>query len=123
MLSSNSAYAELSSLCNTGETTVWSCLAKNKIYSLCKSNDLDAENGYLQYRVASSKKIIFQYPKEVRHPKGYFEFYLQPHGASLSFTNEGYEYLLTEDIKGGAIINVQKNAESISNIICMRIKS
>ena len=49
------------SLCTAGETIVFTCPAKEKIISVCASNDLSAHGGYLQFRIGTAKSQI-SYP-------------------------------------------------------------
>lgn len=118
LLSSAGVHAEVGSLCQAEEVTVWSCKGKEKLYSLCASESLTEATGYLQYRAGLVGQVAFKYPRELAHPRGRFEFRLLPHGAAFSFANGKYEYFISEDVKGGAGIGVTKKGKSVSEVNC-----
>lgn len=107
-----------SSLCTKDEVTVWSCLTKAKVYSLCASRDLSPTAGYLQYRAGKSSKPEFAFPDPPEHPKGHFLLRLAPRGASLSFSNGDYEYWIYEPLAGSTTIDVSKDGASIGTVTC-----
>jgi len=115
---STATYADVASLCESKERTVWSCQVGTKIYSVCASQDLSGTTGYLQYRAGTAQKTDFRFPTVLLHPKDHFEFGLLAHGARLSFSNGGYSYSIAEDLKGGTIIDVEKSNRSVSTIHC-----
>lgn len=106
------------SLCKADEVTQWSCVTRRKIYSVCASADIGTTAGYLQYRVGQPSKVEFSYPTTPQHPKGLFHFYLGGRGASLIFSNAGYEYWLGDDVQGKAQINVLQGKRSVASVAC-----
>lgn len=112
------ASATVKTLCEANENNVWSCQAGKKIYSLCASKNLARATGYLQYRAGTSKSIDLRYPAGLTHPKNFFEFSLLAHGASVSFSNGGYSYSISEDLKDGTVINVEKSQKLLATIKC-----
>jgi hypothetical protein len=112
------ASASVTTLCETSENIVWSCQAGKKIYSLCASKDLSSTTGYLQYRAGTSKSIELRYPAALKHPRGLIEFSLLAHGASVTFSNKGYSYFISEDLKDGTEISVEKSQKTIATISC-----
>ena len=105
-------------LCGKREVTEWSCAAKGKIYALCSSRDLGPITGYMQYRAGTSSKLEFAFPQPLTHPKGHFLLRLAPKGASLSFSNEGYEYFIYESLAGSTTIDINKGQMPVGSIIC-----
>ena len=73
--------------CSQDEVVIMSCCVGKKFLGLCASGDLSAEAGYLQYRFGSKNKIEFRYPKEKKHPKGYFKL------GSLMLIGGGADYV------------------------------
>lgn len=104
--------------CSKSEIEIWSCTKNEKIYTICASKDLGAEEGYLQYRVVKSGKTEFTYPSKKIHPKGLFSFYLLPRGAGIFFKNQEYGYSINELLTGETYIEVDKNESSIAEIKC-----
>lgn len=113
------AYAETPSLCEHNETTVWSCHADDKTYSVCASSVLTDTKGYLQYRSDFySADAVFTYPSQLLHPKGYLAFNLMSKEASLSFKSESDAYLITEDINGAATLRLTQQGQDALTIFC-----
>lgn len=106
------------SLCTKEEVTEWSCAARGKVYSLCASADRSPATSYMQYRVGKNNKLEFSFPEPREHPKGHFLLRLAPRGASLSFTNNGYEYLVYEPLAGPTTINVSKDQTTVGSVSC-----
>lgn len=118
MFVSTAANAEVKTLCKSNENTVWSCQAGTKVYSVCSSKELTRTAGYLQYRAGTTNKIELKFPASFLHPNGNFEFGLLAHGASLSFSNAGYTYTISEDIKGDTAIFVDTSSKTLATIHC-----
>ncbi len=110
---SGQSYAEVNSLCSKEENTVWSCQAGRKTYSLCASTNVTATEGYVQYRAGTKGKVSFNFPAPHQHPKGNFEFGPIPHGALLTFKNNGYEYEINEPLIGQPFIIVSGKSHLI----------
>lgn len=115
---SSIASAQVKSLCEKGENTVWSCQSGKKIYSICASRDLTGTIGYLQYRAGTLEKTEFKFPAELQHPKGRFEYGLLAHGAYLSFKNGHYSYEISEPLIGQPAIDISKADRHLSTLQC-----
>ena len=104
--------------CSDSEVEIWSCVKKEKFYSICASKNLGAEVGYMQYRAGKIGKIEFTYPSTKIHPKGKFTFGLLARGASISFANGEFRYFINELLTGETMIYVDKNDAQIADIKC-----
>jgi hypothetical protein len=98
--------------------TVWSCFTPKKIYSLCASNGLHENSGYMQYRAGKIGNIDFNFPKDLRHPKGVFAAEAGNRGGGFHFANANYAYEISDQLIGESYIDVKKNGRSIAQIIC-----
>jgi len=104
-------------LCEKGERVIFSCPVKRpaKIVSLCASKDLAVDRGYLQYRFGLPGKIELEYPKERTGTQQKFQythyFRAQFDLTEISFTNDGYEYEITDDYNGE-----EKPAQTIQGV-------
>ena len=104
-------------LCAKGERVIFSCPVKRpaKIVSLCASKDLTSETGYLQYRFGLPDKIELEYPKDRTGTQAKFQyshyFRAQVDLTEISFTNNGYQYQITDDYNGE-----EKPAQSIQGV-------
>jgi hypothetical protein len=94
------------SLCEKAEKIVFSCTLRKsaKIVSLCASKDLTKERGYLQYRFGLPGKIELEYPKEREQTQTAFKyshnFRAQFDLTEISFSRDGYEYVIFDDYNG-----------------------
>lgn len=118
LISTTVTHAEIASLCDSHEHTLWSCQSRSKIYSVCASQNLKETTGYLQYRAGTEKDIAFRFPDKALHPNGYFEFELLARGASLSFSNGDYTYSILESLMGESTIEVEKAGRLLSTVTC-----
>jgi len=104
-------------LCEKGERVIFSCPVKRpaKIVSLCASKDLAADRGYLQYRFGLPGKIELEFPKDRTGTQQKFQFthYFRAQFdlTEISFTNDGYEYEITDDYNGE-----EKPAQTIQGV-------
>ncbi len=105
-------------LCTESELVLFSCTSKNKVISICATPDLDAQKGYLVYRMARSGKTEFEFPKENKHPKGIFSYRLMPRSSELNFKNGEYEYAIAMQVTGQTDIVVMKGATTLSSFPC-----
>src|ERR1044072_6516333 len=93
-------------LCDAVERIIFSCPVKRpaKIVSLCASKDLTNERGYVQYRFGLSGNVEDEYPKERTGQQRAFHysryFHAQVDLRAIGFTNNGFEYQITEDYSG-----------------------
>ena len=62
-LTSFSALASAGSLCGSQERTLFTCKSKSKLASICASQTLSENAGYLRYVYGNDKKIELDYPK------------------------------------------------------------
>jgi hypothetical protein len=94
------------SLCARDERIIFSCPVKKpaKIVSLCASKNLSADQGYLQYRFGLPGKVELEFPKERTGTQQKFQythyFRAQVDLTEISFSNNGYEYQITDDYNG-----------------------
>jgi len=106
------------SLCARDERIIFSCPVKKpaKIVSLCASKNLSADQGYLQYRFGLPGKVELEFPKERTGTQQKFQythyFRAQVDLTEISFSNNGYEYQITDDYNGE-----EKPAQSIQGIM------
>jgi hypothetical protein len=106
------------SLCESAELAIWSCSTTRRSYSVCASSDLDSSSGYMQYRAGTRSAIEFRYPETLRHPRGVFVFSILGNGASLSFENGGFQYLIHEPLLSGATITVSRAGRERATVRC-----
>ena len=106
------------SLCARDERIIFSCPVKKpaKIVSLCASKNLTADQGYLQYRFGLPGKVELEFPKERNGTQQKFQythyFRAQVDLTEISFSNNGYEYQITDDYNGE-----EKPAQSTQGIM------
>jgi len=105
------------SLCARDERIIFSCPVRKpaKIVSLCASKDLTSDRGYLQYRFGMPGKVELEFPKDRTGTQQRFQythyFRAQVDLTSISFTNNGYEYAITDDYNGE-----EKPAQSVQGV-------
>jgi hypothetical protein len=93
-------------LCAKDERVIFSCPTKRpaKIVSLCASKNLTSDAGYVQYRFGLPAKIELEYPQDRNGSRQKFQythyFRAQVDLTEISFTNNGYEYQITDDYNG-----------------------
>lgn len=121
----NSAYAE-KTLCALDESVVFSCSTGKKMVSVCASKDLNATQGWLQYRYGTSSKLDLVFPEVDTHPK-YFSvantiIYSGGGGGAYLQMNKGeFSYIVYSGEGRGwsqSGVTVQKNGKSIADILC-----
>jgi len=106
------------SLCARDERIIFSCPVKKpaKIVSLCASKNLSADQGYLQYRFGLPGKVELEFPTERTGTQQKFQythyFRAQVDLTEISFSNNGYEYQITDDYNGE-----EKPGQSIQGIM------
>lgn len=104
--------------CTQTERQVWYCEANGKFYTLCASQDLGPNKGYLQYRAYKGATQEFAYPSAPRHPFGLFKLDLLPRGAALRFKYGAYDYEIHEPLAGSTEILVSKNRKTLARLSC-----
>jgi len=111
------AQVQPGTLCAKGERVIFSCPVRRpaKIVSLCASKDLTSDRGYLQYRFGLPGKIELEFPKERTGTQQKFQyshyFRAQFDMTEISFSNNGYDYQITDDYNGE-----EKPAQSIQGV-------
>jgi hypothetical protein len=105
------------SLCAKDERIIFSCPIKRpaRIVSVCASKDLTSDRGYIQYRFGLPSKVELEFPKERAGSRQKFQyshyFRAQVDLTEISFTNNGYEYQVTDDYNGE-----EKPAQTIQGV-------
>jgi len=103
---SNVPQLQPGSLCERDEKIVFSCAVgkQPKIVSLCSSKELTKDKGYMKYRFGLPGKIELEYPKEQKPARDAFKythyFRAQVDYTTISFTLNGYEYMISDDYNG-----------------------
>jgi len=103
---SSSAQLKAGSLCENTEKVIFSCTIKTsmKIVSLCSSQELTKERGYLQYRFGLPGKIELEFPKQREQTQSAFKyshyFRAQFDQTEISFAQNNYEYAIFDDYNG-----------------------
>ena len=103
-----------SPICTKDEITLWTCETYHKqVFSLCSSRVITRTSGYIQYRASHAGKLTFVYPKVKKPPFGLFTFDSYRNGnASMSFSNNGYQYSLNDPILAESSISVSDPSSS-----------
>ena len=119
------------SLCHMNEWIVFSCpVKKNKIISVCASNDLTPKSGYMQYRFGTyNQQPDMIYPLRLVQPHDYFEYFTKSEGndgiEALGFHVKAYKYSVyihssdsVHGYDGGGVI-VRHYGKRISVMRCL----
>ena len=91
-------------LCREAEQIVFSCQIKgsDKILSVCAAQNLDRENGYLQYRFGTNKEVELEFPGDIRDSQKAFQYsrYTRPLVTylRLSFQENNYTFTVYDNI-------------------------
>ena len=98
----NPEVPSVKSLCQAKEQVIWTCsTTNNKIASVCASKNLDADQGYVQYRFGKMGKIELVLPREKVNSQNFFTYsrYTRPLVTmlTLSFENNGFKYEIHVD--------------------------
>jgi hypothetical protein len=123
--------ASAPTLCETGETVVFSCATGARVASVCASNYISKTSGYLQYRFGQKDKVEMSYPLATAKPAELFEsgtlIYSGGGGAWLRFSNGPFRYSIFSAIgkwgpKGqpaeAAGVFVEKDGRNVANLPC-----
>ena len=103
---SNMAQLQPGTLCEQTEKIVFSCPIVNsrKTVSLCSSNELTKEKGYLQYRYGVPGKVELEFPTKREQTQTAFKyshyFRAQFDMTDISFVNGDTEYSVFDDYNG-----------------------
>jgi hypothetical protein len=93
-------------LCAQGERVIFSCALRQtaKVVSVCASQDLTNEKGYLQYRFGRPGKIELEFPKDRANTQQQFEyshyFRARVDLTEINFTVDGVSYSVFDDYQG-----------------------
>lgn len=63
-----------SPLCKKDEITLWTCETPKKLFSLCSSQIITKNTGYIQYRASKAGRVIFVFPDSKTPPLGIFKY-------------------------------------------------
>jgi hypothetical protein len=94
------------SLCTNEEKIVFSCALKRsmKIVSLCSSQKLNKDGGYLQYRFGAPDKIELEFPDNRADSLKVFKyshyFRAMVDYTEISFSRNGYTYTVFDEYNG-----------------------
>ncbi|MFW5837743.1 MAG: hypothetical protein ACOCVM_07020 [Desulfovibrionaceae bacterium] len=89
--------------CLSGEKTIFTCQikGKTKVVSVCASQDLGPDSGYVQYRFGKPGAIEMTYPANKAGSSQAFRVSTYTRAGtsynSLSFKNKGVEYVVYDD--------------------------
>ena len=103
---SNLVQLQPGTLCEQTEKIVFSCPIVNsrKTVSLCSSNELTKEKGYLQYRYGVPGKVELEFPTKRDQTQTAFKyshyFRAQFDMTDISFVNGDTEYSVFDDYNG-----------------------
>ena len=91
------ASAKTVSHCTGSEHVVFTCEIKNKVASICTSNDFGSNSGYMQYRFGKigSPEVIIPKTHEVRHSTIAYKYFEQGRGGTaiyIRFSEGSYQY-------------------------------
>lgn len=112
-------------LCVAKEKIVFSCSTGKKIISVCSSENLSSEAGYVQYRYGTKTMTELIFPVQKNHPKDFTKAgnlaFSGGGGSYMRLNNGAYSYIVYSGIgkdweKDGLV--VEKSGETLSNIPC-----
>lgn len=119
------------SLCSKTEQTIWSCTTtKNKIASVCASQGLTSEKGYLQYRFGTKGKIELELPEKREGSQNFFKYsrYTRPLVTmlQLTFAKGDYAYEIHDDdnseekppLRAASIDITKSGSQKTSSVVC-----
>ncbi len=117
--------------CMQQEQVVFSCSLGKKTVSVCASNDLSVNKGYLQYRIGqinATPELILPAAIDARHTiKARTLMFSGGGGGYLRFINGSYHYIVYTAIgKGWGVkdgVAVEKDGRLIVNLSCQDIPS
>ena len=108
------------SLCNTNEKIIFNCMIKNSAnnLSVCASQNLSKDSGYIQYRFGRNGAIELEYPaeKEISRSSFLFAKYVrfQVSKLTLSFSNNNVNYTIFDNYDAELQPNVKEKGVTIS---------
>lgn len=108
------------SLCDVNEKTIFSCKIQNSANSLsvCVSQNLSKDSGYIQYRFGRTGAIELEYPaeKEISRSSFLFARYtrFQVSKLTLSFSNNNVNYTIFDNYDGESKPSVKEKGVAIS---------
>lgn len=106
--------------CDINENVAWSCKVGGKVISVCASEPVSGDSGYIQYRIGKPPRTELVYPAKMLPPRGRFAYRLTPQGdVSLSFSNGGFDYEVYDILRSeedGVIVS--KGGKEVAHIRC-----
>ena len=97
-ISSSALGATSSTLCMKNEQIFFSCRIGEKTVSVCASNPVTDQSGYVQYRFGNKDDIELTYPASLLPPYNHFFHHTGTYSggymAHLSFKNGKYDYVV-----------------------------
>lgn len=112
-------------LCVAKEKIIFSCSTGKEIISVCSSEYLSSDTGYVQYRYGTKTMVELTFPEQKTHPKDFTKggnlTFSGGGGSYMSLNNGEYSYIVYSGIgknweKDGLV--VKKSGETLSNIPC-----
>lgn len=112
-------------LCVAKEKIVFSCSTGKKVISVCSSENLSSDTGYVQYRYGTKTMTELTFPEQKNHPKDFATggnlTFSGGGGSYMRLNNSAYSYIVYSGIgknweKDGLV--VEKGGETLSNILC-----
>lgn len=112
-------------LCIAQEKIVFSCGTGKKVISVCSSENLSPDTGYVQYRYGTKTMTELIFPEQKNHPKDFATgdnlTFSGGGGSYMRLNNGAYSYIVYSAIgknwgKDGLV--VEKSGETLSNIPC-----
>lgn len=103
MFAAAGAWAEDVGHCTAGEKPVFSCQikGKTKVVSICASEDVGSDSGYIQYRFGVPGKIEMAFPANKASSARAFTMatHTRPGASysSMSFKNKGVKYVVYDE--------------------------
>lgn len=93
------ARAKTKSHCVGSERVVFTCKIKNKVASICASNDFGSNSGYMQYRFGriGSPEVIIPKKTDAHHSKIAYKYFEQGNGGTaiyIRFSEGSYQYYI-----------------------------
>lgn len=106
--------------CDINENVAWSCKVGERVISVCASDPISGDTGYIQYRIGRPPRTELVYPANKAPPRGRFAYRLTPQGdTSLSFSNGGYDYEVYDILRSEEDgVRVSKGGKTVAHIRC-----
>ncbi len=107
------------------EKIIFSCGTGKKLVSVCSSENLSPDTGYVQYRFGTREKVELSFPESQAHPGQFFTagtlMYSGGGGTYMRFNKGTYSYVVYSGTGKGwdrQGVVVEKAGKLLSNITC-----